>query len=499
MQQNKSQTTWTVLLVASAVIFGMVLAGGTELVPASNAEEPSASAVKVSPSTVAGTLPSFADLAEAVSPAVVLIQATKFQAAGEGRGQDPFEFFFGPRRQAPPGAEPEDRRSDSGGSGFLISADGLVVTNHHVIEDASEISVFLGDREYPAEIQGDDPATDIALLKIETDEPLTHLALGSSHDLRVGDWIMAIGSPFQLTNSVSVGVVSAKGRGINITPDPSLESFIQTDAAINFGNSGGPIVNLKGEVVGIATAINAGAENIGFAVPVATLHAVLPQLKETGMVRRGFIGVQIQDLTFDRAEAFGLESTDGVLVTDVNEDGPAENAGVQHGDVIVRVDDQEVASNRDLIDYVSARPPGTEVKVDVMRDGERKTLTVELGERPGTPGAVEPEEPEAEGGIEWMGMQYQNLTPGLRASHGMPESLEGVFVTDVAQTSPLWEENVRPGDVIIEVNRQAVSGVGSFEEAVEAAPSGSFIRLYVERYNPRLEDSAAFFAIVRVP
>ena len=491
----------TLLLVVGATVFGMVLAGGLDLAPVSRAQSGGGGAVSVD--AAPSGLPGFADLAAAVSPAVVSIRATKFEDATGRRGGDPFEFFFGPRRRGPQDPrqeqEPEQRRADSSGSGFVISADGYIVTNHHVIEDAEELTVVLNDREYPAEVRGDDPATDIALLKIEPTEDLAYLQLADSDVVRVGDWLMVIGSPLQLQNSVSVGVVSAKGRSINITPDNSLENFIQTDAAINFGNSGGPLVNLQGQVIGIATAINFGAENIGFAVPVNILKGILPQLRDNGVVRRGYLGVNIEDLDFDSAEAFGLDGTDGALITDVRADGPAREAGLRHGDVILRVDDHQITSNRDLIDYVSSIQPGETVEVEVFRGGDRVTLDVTLGERPSNEAPPIEVEEERDGGIDWLGIRYQSLTSNLRGTHSIPDDVDGVMVTQIQPDSPLYDEGVRPGDILTEVNRDSVSGVEDFESAVGNVPEGSLVRFYVTRVDPRSGQTASFFAIVRVP
>src|SRR6185436_4641940 len=297
---------------------------------------------------------------------------------------DPFEFFFGPRRdQRPnpgrpnspnsPNEDERDFRSDAGGSGFVISRDGLVVTNYHVIEGATNVKVHLGDRDYPAVVKGTDQATDIALLKIDAGRDLRYLELGDSDIVRVGDWVMVIGNPLNLDKTVTTGVVSAKGRSIGIS-DASFENFIQTDAAINFGNSGGPLVNLKGEVVGIATAINWGAENIGFAVPVSTLKEVLPQLREKGKVSRGYLGIQVQNLSYNQARAFDLESTDGALVGSVEADTPAGKAGVKHGDIIVGVDDVKVKTTHDLINYVANKGPNSTVNLDVLRNGKHLDL-----------------------------------------------------------------------------------------------------------------------------
>ncbi|MEM7354121.1 MAG: Do family serine endopeptidase [Acidobacteriota bacterium] len=495
MQNQGGRGSFTFLLVCGAMVFGMVLAGGMNLTPVSHADTGQfKKAVSVEPQT--GGLPGFADLAEAVSPAVVSIQAKKIERGGRG-GNDPFELFFGPRRR--PQGEPEGRRSDSSGSGFVISADGLIVTNFHVIDEAEGLVVNLNQRQYDAEIVGTDPATDLALLKVDAGEPLDYLPFADSDELRVGDWVMVIGSPLQLANSVSVGVVSAKGRSIAITPDRSLENFIQTDAAINFGNSGGPLVDLTGAVVGIATAINFGAENIGFAVPSNTLKSILPQLRDSGSVRRGYLGVNIDDLDWDEAEAFGLESPDGALITQVRRGSPSEDAGLEHGDVILTADGRKIRNNRELIDYISSRPPEAEVELELWRNGKKVKKTVVLGERPGND-EVARAEPEDEGGqIEWLGIEVQTLTRALRSTHSIPDEVEGVWVTNVAAESPLFDKGVRSNDFITEVNGDAMSSVRELEAAVEAVDSGGLLRLYVSRYNPRGGDVASFFAIIRVP
>ena len=309
MNSQPSRRLLTLLLIFGAVVFGMVLAGSLDLTaPSVSDPEPQSSSVAASdteaPATSAAGLPSFADLAEHVSPAVVSIAATTFERRSSRRRVDPFEFFFGPRRrERDPEEDDEEFRSDSGGSGFIVSADGYVVTNNHVIDDAESVQVVMNGREFDAEIKGTDPATDLALLKIDARD-LPVLPLGDSDALRVGDWVMAIGSPQALTNSVTVGVVSAKQRRINISDaTSSFENFIQTDAAINFGNSGGPLINLRGEVVGINTAISFGSENIGFAVPVNILKQVLSQLRDEGRVRRGYLGIGVNEITPEAADA----------------------------------------------------------------------------------------------------------------------------------------------------------------------------------------------------
>ncbi|MFL6293319.1 MAG: PDZ domain-containing protein, partial [Thermoanaerobaculia bacterium] len=280
-----------------------------------------------------------------------------------------------------------------------------------------------------------------------------------------------------------------------------FENFIQTDAAINFGNSGGPLINLQGEVVGIATAINWGAENIGFAVPVNTLKEVLPQLREKGKVSRGYLGIQINNMNWNQARAFGLESTDGALVASVEADTPAGEAGVHHGDIITAVDGIKVKTTRDLINYVANKGPGSSVNLDVLRNGKPVSLKVKLGERPERDAAAEDEgEPEEdkESGIDWLGIQYQDLSQSLRQMHEVPNNVDGVVVTQVSPTSPLYEQFVRPGTIITEVNGQAVDGVEAFERIVKGSKSGSYLRLYVMPF-VRGQRAQPFFAVVQVP
>jgi len=507
MKSTPSRPFVTVLLVVAAVAFGMVLASGFGLTVPGMADDSPGPQVVSTPVAGAG-LPGFADLAEAVGPAVVQIRADSFQQAPQRR-PDPFEFFFGPRgrgREQPQQEEGEGDprgqqrfRQESGGSGFAISADGLIATNNHVVEGADRLLVTLEGRDYEAEVKGVDPATDLAIIKVDAGRPLKYLKLGDSDALRVGEWIMAIGSPLRLDHTVTVGVVSAKDRSIGITPEFSFESFIQTDAAINFGNSGGPLVNLRGEVVGIATAINYGAENIGFAVPVNTLKQVLPQLREEGRVTRGYLGVNVRNLTYELARSFGLDDTDGALVDDALEGRPATEAGVRAGDVILRVDDVEVTDTRDLIDHVSAKRPGDTVNLHVWRDGGERRVTVELGERPGVEEQVAETRREESGGIDWLGVRYQEMTPSIREDHDIPESARGVWLTRVEPDGPLYDQGVRPGNIIAEVNGNPIDDGAAFERLIEATPAGSFLRLYVQRYDAGSASWTSFFAAVRKP
>lgn len=507
MSTTRKRHLATFLLVLGAVLFGMVLAGGLQLtLPGMADPQASLSATQVAAAKPGvAVIPSFADLAQAVDPAVVSIQAATIEKGPRNRqGTDPFEFFFGPRRRGPgdqqqqqqPGS-PEEFRSDAGGSGFVVSRDGLVVTNYHVVEGASEVKVHLGDRDFTAEVKGTDPATDIALLKINAGNNLRYLELGDSEEVRVGDWVMVIGNPLNLDKTVTTGVVSAKGRSIGIS-DVSFENFIQTDAAINFGNSGGPLVDMQGRVVGIATAINYGAENIGFAVPVDTLKQILPQLRDKGTVSRGYLGVQIGNLTYEQAQAFGLESRNGALVGSVESGTPAFKAGLRHGDIILSVDGIKVKQTRDLISYVSAKGPNTSVTLDVWRDGKTTKKEVKLGERPENDEVAEKRPADTESGIDWLGLQYQGLSSSLRSLHGIPDNVEGVVINTVAPNSPLYEQAVRPGSIITEVNGREVKSVQEFEETVRAAKPKSYLRFYVQNIG-RNGQGQPFFAVVQVP
>jgi serine protease Do len=519
MTRQRGRWWATALLVAGAVAFGMVLAGSLDWTPRGWSSPPSdEGAVVLRPAR--GNLPGFADLAEAVSPAVVTIRAVSFQQAPEDPHEDPhggagdserepyFEYFLGPRHRGDgrqPGPQRPDRpqefRSEAGGSGFVISSDGLIATNYHVIEGASDLMVTVGDdpRELPARVRGIDAATDLALVQVSPGRQLPHLRIGDSGKVRPGDWIMVIGNPLRLGRTVTVGVISAVGRsGLGIT-DVSFENFLQTDAAINFGNSGGPMVNLDGEVVGIATAINWGAENVGFAVPASTLSKVLPQLEKQGKVRRGFLGVAIENLDFRAQQAFGLPDARGALVVGVNEGTPGADGGLEHGDVILKVDGRDVGTTRDLIDYVSDRGPGTEVKLEVLRDAKRIERVITLGERPVSEEEPERREDQPGQGVSWLGVVCGDLTPALRAAHGIPENVRGAWVRSVSPHSPLIDEGVQPGDIIAEVDGRPLAGVAELEAALKTARRGTYLRFYVLRFDPRSGQAQQLFAFARVP
>ena len=423
-----------------------------------------------------GAPESFADLAERISPAVVNI-TTSTTVAGRTGPQgivpegSPFEDFFrefqdrGNRGDRP-------RRSSALGSGFVISEDGFVVTNNHVIEGADEILIeFFEGGELPAEVVGTDPNTDIALLKVEAEEPLDFVSFGDSDTARVGDWVMAMGNPLGQGFSVSAGIVSARNRALS----GSYDDFIQTDAAINRGNSGGPLFNMDGEVVGVNTAIlspNGGSIGIGFSMASNVVTRVVDQLKEFGETRRGWLGVRIQDVTEDVAEAMGLETTNGALVTDVPP-GPAAEAGMEAGDVIIKFDGRDVIDTRGLVRQVGNTEVGKAVRVVVNREGKTQTIMVTLGRRETAEGASVPasqrmEEPEAtEKDI--LGLSISEMTDELREQLELGSSAQGLVVTDVDEVSEAYEKGLRAGDVITEAGQQKVTTIADLEDQITAA------------------------------
>jgi serine protease Do len=494
-------------LVAAAIVFGMVVAGSVDVTPRSEAQKDAPARTSARAGGV--LLPSFADIASETMPSVVSITSTDIVHSGErrrsgpGQGQqgDPFEFFFGqPFGRDPRGQDrDEDSKEQQGGTGFVISSDGEVVTNYHVVENADKIQVRLSDgRTATAKLVGRDPATDLALLKVDLKDRLPALALGDSEKVRVGEWVMAIGDPLNFDKTVTVGVVSAKGRS-GLSSDQasrSFDNFIQTDAAINFGNSGGPLINVDGEVVGINTAIFRPAQNIGFAVPVNTLRSILPQLREKGKVVRGYLGINIENVNEDKQDAFGLKSRDGAFVQSVLAGKPGEKAGLKPGDVIVKVDDVAVHDTRDLISYVSGRAPGSKVKLSVTRDGKEQTMTAVVAARDDEPSddAGTREASSSEDSRRKIGISVTELTPQLKQMQRIDRSIEGLLVVSVKEVSPAADANVREGDVITEVNGRRVDSSEEFGKVVGGTKAGEYLRLYV--YRPAIQQS--FFALVKM-
>jgi serine protease Do len=435
----------------------------------------------------------FADLAERLLPAVVNISTTQVvrperPQAGPGQRRpeapqfppgSPFEEFFRDffDRQGRGGGQPEQapRRAQSLGSGFIIDPTGFVVTNNHVIAEADEIKVTLHDNtQLNAKLVGRDPKTDLAVLKVESAKPLPSVSFGNSDQVRIGDWVLAIGNPFGLGGTVTAGILSARARDINSGP---YDDFLQTDAAINRGNSGGPLFNMNGDVVGINTAIyspTGGSIGIGFAVPSSLARNVVDQLREFGRTKRGWLGVNIQTVTDEIAESLGLEKARGALVARVTEKGPAEKAGVQSGDVIVRFDNKEVSDMRRLPRIVAETPVGKAVKVELWRKNRMMELDVTLGEleenEPQAANAQRPR-PQQQGAapIEALGMQLTALTPELRERFQVPEGSKGVLVTRVDDGSTAAERGLRAGDVIVEVAQQEVTQPGEVLEKVQEA------------------------------
>lgn len=491
MQHDRQKIFSLAAIVVAAVLFGMVVAGGLDVTREVSADRPvteAAPAMEVTPAQ------DFVTLAERVVPSVVSVFTSDVADPDDRRmPRDPFHFFFGPRE---PDEDAPPRVRVSSGSGFFISSDELL-TNNHVIEDADKIEIELVDEtRHEAEVIGRDPATDIALIRLK-DPPsdVQPLRLGESRPVKVGEWVMAVGNPLNMDHTVTVGVVSAKGRVLGLS-DSSFENFIQTDAAINFGNSGGPLVNMRGEVIGINTAINARGQNLGFAVPIDIARRILPQLRETGKVVRGYLGILVENVDRPTAEAFDLPSREGAFVQEVMEGHAADKGGVKHGDVIVAIDDEPVKTTRDLIDTVSSMPPGTEIELGLIRDGARRTLTVELEERITDEGDVAVDEGPGDDSetAERLGISVAELTSRMRQMFGVGDDLDGVLVTRVKPLSPGGEEGLMRGDVITEANGAEIRSVDDLLRQVDAVDAGGYLRLYVHR--PRAERS--FFAILRL-
>lgn len=422
---------------------------------------------------------SFADLAEQVSPAVVNITTTSVvsQPTGGPGGPrfpegSPFSDLF--RDFGFPGPEgmPQRRgpqRSNALGSGFVISSDGFIVTNNHVIEGADQIEIeFYSGQRLPATVVGTDPSTDIALLKVESDEAIPFVGFGNSDTARVGDWVLALGNPLGQGFSASTGIVSARNRELS----GSYDDYLQTDAAINRGNSGGPLFNLKGEVIGVNTAIlspNGGSIGIGFSMASNVVSQVVDQLKEFGETRRGWLGVMIQDVSDEMAEAMGMEGTRGAMITDVPE-GPARDAGLQAGDVITSFDGTEVSDTRSLVRRVAEAPAGETVDVVVMRDGAPETLQVTLGLREEATGRTRPGEtpaPEDQAETEMLGLSLAPLTPETAAELGLSPDAQGLVVTGVDPEGPAADKGLAAGDVITEAAQQPVTSVADLRARVD--------------------------------
>ncbi|MBW2433792.1 MAG: DegQ family serine endoprotease [Deltaproteobacteria bacterium] len=442
----------------------------------------SKTAAKNTPATDSGSMmvpASFSELAKQAQPGVVNIRTVK---TVEGGGRV-FQHFFGnPFERKNPfddfGPFSDDRGPDfkqrSLGSGFIIDREGHIVTNNHVIEGADEITVRLSnEKEYDAEIVGRDPNTDLALIKIKGAADLVPLKMGDSDQLTVGSWVVAMGSPFGLEQTVTAGIVSAKGRVIGSGP---YDDFIQTDASINPGNSGGPLLNMNGEVVGINTAIVAQGQGIGFAIPVNLAQGIIRQLEESGSVTRGWLGVGIQDLTPELAEYYGIKDKKGVLVAKVFEGDPADKAGIKANDIIIAVDGKPVSTSRDLTGTIANIPVGKNTPITILRDGKEKTVKVKIAKRDDSEQQAR-REPEQN---DQLGIQIAEMTPEMAKRFGHSETEKGVLVVGVESGSKAAESGLRQGDLVKEVNRKPVTAVSELRAELK---KNDKIQLLVKRPN----------------
>ncbi|SDB40142.1 Do family serine endopeptidase [Bauldia litoralis] len=428
---------------------------------------------------------SVADIAEELLDAVVNISTSQTVSGSRNVPapsmpdgspfQDFFDEFFDQRQDEDRGSA-RPRRVQSLGSGFVIDSSGVIITNNHVIDGADEITVNFADgSKLTATLVGRDEKTDLAVLKVEPEEPLTALEFGDSEVLRVGDWVMAIGNPFGLGGTVTVGIVSARNRDINSGP---YDNFIQTDASINRGNSGGPLFDMEGRVIGINTAIispTGGSIGIGFAVPSSTAVNVIQQLRDFGETRRGWLGVRIQEVTDDIAEGLSMVEAAGALVAGVTDPGPAAEAGIAPGDVIVKFNGRPVAAMHELPRMVADEPVGKEVEIVVIRKGAEQSLKVKLGRLEEAEAAEvaalaadeaepEPEEPAVVTGP--LGLTLSDLSPAMRSKFGIKDEINGVVVTDVVEGSAAEEKRVQAGDVILEISQEAVDSPAAIEERI---------------------------------
>ncbi|MBT3181152.1 MAG: DegQ family serine endoprotease [Deltaproteobacteria bacterium] len=428
---------------------------------------------------------SFADLAEKVGKSVVNISTSKKVRGGFGGQQfprfgprDPFDNFFDRFFEGMPDA-PRERMSKSLGSGFIIDANGTILTNNHVVAGADDIEVGLSDgRTFKAKVLGIDERSDIAVIKIKNDKNLPFARLGSSKAMRPGDWVMAIGNPFGLEHTVTVGVVSAKGRLIG--GGAPYAKFIQTDASINPGNSGGPLFNLKGEVIGINTMIHAGGQGIGFAIPIDLAKKEIPELIEKGSVSRGWLGVAIQEVTPELAKSFGLKKTEGALIAEVYSGSPAEAAGLKRGDVMLEYDGERIEEPLDISLHIGHTKPGKKSKIMVLRKGEQKTFDVEIGKYKESKEAFR-QPAIGRGKADNLGLIVTSITPDKARQLGITANFKGVLVKRVEPDSAASYANVRTDDLILEINDQKVQTIEAYEGVVDKLKKGDPVRLFIKR------------------
>jgi len=429
----------------------------------------------------------FSSVVKKAGPAVVHVGVEK-ETSAKGTGQFPsdlfndpfFERFFGPQFRHPRVNPKQDKRTfkqQTSGSGFIIASDGYILTNNHVVEDASKITVRLADqREFPAKVVGTDPQSDVAIIKIEGKD-LPILPLGNSDKLEVGEWVIAIGSPFELSQSVTVGVVSAKGRNrMGIT---DYENFIQTDAAINPGNSGGPLLNIRGEAVGMNTAIfsrSGGYMGIGFAIPINMAKSIEQQLRKSGKVTRGWLGILIQDVNEELAKSFGGKAGGGALISEVTEGSPAQKSGLLQGDIVTAINGEPVSNVADLRNRIAMTPPNTELKLHVLRDGQEKEVMVSVGEQPADMASMAKKMGGAT--LSELGLSLQDLTKEVAEQFGYSKD-QGVLIADVEADSPAAELGLQAGMLIEEVNRTRVRNLKELQQALKKSNNPKQVLLRV--------------------
>jgi len=475
----------SVLFSKPAVLVAGLVLGASSLAIAHSAQKAATkvetnppATLKLADSNEGPSRSSYAPVVKSVLPSVVNISSSKVvKARHETSQMDPFfRQFFGNDEE--PFQMPKDRREKSLGSGVIVSPEGYVLTNNHVVDGATEVKVTLSDkREYEANIIGADPKTDIAVLEIDASN-LKPITLGDSSKVEVGDTALAIGDPFGVGQTVTRGIISATGRGNLGIED--YEDFIQTDAPINPGNSGGALINDRGELVGINTAIlthSEGSEGIGFAVPVNLAREVMDQILKNGRVLRAYMGVLPQDMTPDMAKAFGQKEARGVVIGDVTANSPAQAGGVQRGDILLEVNGKPIQNANQLRMTISMMQPGTDVKLKVLRDGSEHELSVKLAEMPTETAMARPETNDSTNALE--GAQVANLSPEMAEKLGLPSSSKGVVVTDVDPSSKVADSGLHKGDVIQEVNHQPVKSVSEFQSALKK--NGSDPLLLVNR------------------
>ena len=482
-QKRKFKTTLLSLLVAGALVasgYGIAKAlkpceKEAALPPCGTA--PASTAINADTPLVPAN---FSDLAEKVRPGVVNIQVVKkvknigfapHEFFGSPFGEkNPFGDFFGPFSEGNP---PRGFQQQGVGSGFVMSEDGYIVTNNHVIENSDKIKVkFASGKEFTAKVIGRDHKTDLALIKIEGASDLHPLKLGNSDSLKVGSWVVAVGSPFGLEQTVTVGIVSAKGRVIGSGP---YDNFIQTDASINPGNSGGPLINMNGEVVGINTAIIPNGQGIGFAIPVNMAKEIAPQLQKNGHVIRGWLGVSVQEVTPELAKSFGLKENKGALVAEVFKGTPAEKAGIEQGDIILGFNGKDVSDSKELPRMLASTPIGEKATIKLLRNGSINERTVKVGE-------MEEEKTELaeDTSHKSLGLTVQEITPEIAQELGL-EKDNGVVVSGVETGSPAYDAGIQPGDVIKSINQKPVTDVADFVKKAKSARGQENILLLVQR------------------